>query len=382
MSSNAAGFNGERIDPLSGLTHTGNGYRAYNPSLMRFNSPDDWSPFGNGGVNPYTWCENDPINREDPSGHMSMAGISAIITGVLAVAGIFTAGYSLAVLAGFEPVLAAASIATETTGIAVGSVAGTEAAEAGITTTAASMEEMEMATLSSRSVAAIEEGVTDTRSLSGASLQAGRMMSHEAEAASSRVADATNVARTTMSSAERLSRGMRIFSGITGEFSNISLVTSHGIKWFGHGARAEKLAADFGLAALTLGWASGATSFVTDVGNMAQDALSAERSLLAYLRTYNVKSAGFAGAKALSYATEFTALGVLAGAVADPKNRTLSAVSPWLLATAQAGGLATKWWALRGPFQNGNDFLSGTYKGKYKSWTLPRWPEKKDNTLL
>ena len=63
------GFNGERQDPLSGVTHLGNGYRAYSPMLRRFACPDSESPFGVGGINPYVYCDNDPINRTDPSGH-------------------------------------------------------------------------------------------------------------------------------------------------------------------------------------------------------------------------------------------------------------------------------------------------------------------------
>ncbi|EXF92242.1 hypothetical protein HK44_015155 [Pseudomonas fluorescens HK44] len=43
------GFNGEMPDPLTGHYHLGNGYRQFNPVLMRFNSPDSWSPFGKGG---------------------------------------------------------------------------------------------------------------------------------------------------------------------------------------------------------------------------------------------------------------------------------------------------------------------------------------------
>jgi RHS repeat-associated protein len=63
------GFNGERQDPLSGVSHLGNGYRAYSPTLRRFTCPDSESPFGVGGINPYTYCDNDPINTIDPSGH-------------------------------------------------------------------------------------------------------------------------------------------------------------------------------------------------------------------------------------------------------------------------------------------------------------------------
>ena len=63
------GFNGERPDPLTGVSHLGNGYRAYNPILMRFTCPDNESPFGARGINPYAYCQNDPVNVADPSGH-------------------------------------------------------------------------------------------------------------------------------------------------------------------------------------------------------------------------------------------------------------------------------------------------------------------------
>jgi len=63
------GFNGEQPDPLTGHYHLGNGYRQFNPVLMRFNSPDSWSPFGEGGLNAYGYCEGDPINLVDRNGH-------------------------------------------------------------------------------------------------------------------------------------------------------------------------------------------------------------------------------------------------------------------------------------------------------------------------
>lgn len=63
------GFNGEQPDPVTGHYLLGNGYRAYNPVLMRFNSPDSLSPFGNGGLNAYAYCVGDPVNKSDPSGH-------------------------------------------------------------------------------------------------------------------------------------------------------------------------------------------------------------------------------------------------------------------------------------------------------------------------
>ncbi|VVO05137.1 RHS repeat-associated core domain-containing protein [Pseudomonas fluorescens] len=63
------GFNGERPDPVTGHYHLGNGYRQFNPVLMRFNSPDSWSPFGEGGLNAYGYCGGDSINEADPTGH-------------------------------------------------------------------------------------------------------------------------------------------------------------------------------------------------------------------------------------------------------------------------------------------------------------------------
>ncbi|MEG2041383.1 MAG: RHS repeat-associated core domain-containing protein, partial [Hafnia sp.] len=67
------GFNGERPDPVSGHYLLGNGYRAFNPVLMRFNSPDSLSPFGNGGLNSYLYCLGDPVNLHDPNGKYSLS---------------------------------------------------------------------------------------------------------------------------------------------------------------------------------------------------------------------------------------------------------------------------------------------------------------------
>ncbi|MCQ9473227.1 RHS repeat-associated core domain-containing protein [Pseudomonas alliivorans] len=67
------GFNGEPYDPVTGHYLLGNGYRAFNPVLMRFNSPDSLSPFEGGGLNAYAYCEGDPVNFEDPTGHVNVA---------------------------------------------------------------------------------------------------------------------------------------------------------------------------------------------------------------------------------------------------------------------------------------------------------------------
>jgi RHS repeat-associated protein len=66
------GFNGERPDPVTGHYHLGNGYRQFNPVLMRFNSPDSLSPFGKGGLNAYGYCSGDPVNQNDPTGHIKV----------------------------------------------------------------------------------------------------------------------------------------------------------------------------------------------------------------------------------------------------------------------------------------------------------------------
>ncbi|WP_347912133.1 RHS repeat-associated core domain-containing protein [Pseudomonas grandcourensis] len=66
--SSLLGFNGECLDGITGHYLLGQGKRVFNPALMRFNNPDELSPFGDGGINSYAYCENDPINFSDPSG--------------------------------------------------------------------------------------------------------------------------------------------------------------------------------------------------------------------------------------------------------------------------------------------------------------------------
>ncbi|MFV2949834.1 RHS repeat-associated core domain-containing protein, partial [Pseudomonas japonica] len=62
-------FNGELREAGTGWYLLGRGYRAYNPALMRFHSPDSLSPFGEGGLNPYMYCLGNPVRFRDPSGH-------------------------------------------------------------------------------------------------------------------------------------------------------------------------------------------------------------------------------------------------------------------------------------------------------------------------
>lgn len=80
-------FCGEHRDPLTGCYHLGNGYRQFNPVIMRFHSPDALAPFGDGGLNAYMYCEADPVNLHDPTGAVAVwvAPLQRILTGTLHV---------------------------------------------------------------------------------------------------------------------------------------------------------------------------------------------------------------------------------------------------------------------------------------------------------
>ncbi len=69
---NPLAFNGEQLNSATGCYFLGNGYRAYSPTLARFASPDNLSPFNNGGLNAYVYCAGDPINNTDPTGHFGL----------------------------------------------------------------------------------------------------------------------------------------------------------------------------------------------------------------------------------------------------------------------------------------------------------------------
>ncbi|OUM22763.1 hypothetical protein B8W72_30450 [Pseudomonas putida] len=57
-------YRGTPIDAATLNYLFGNGYRMFNPSVMRFHSP-----FGAGGINCYVYAQGDPVNFSDPSGH-------------------------------------------------------------------------------------------------------------------------------------------------------------------------------------------------------------------------------------------------------------------------------------------------------------------------
>ncbi|MFD9823549.1 RHS repeat-associated core domain-containing protein [Streptomyces violascens] len=110
---NILGYTGQYTDPITGCYHLGNGTRTYNPVLARFTTPDTLSPFGAGGINPYTYCLGDPINRIDPTGHLSWMAWLGIGLGVAGLAlTIVTGGASIAAAGGLMAALSAASTTT------------------------------------------------------------------------------------------------------------------------------------------------------------------------------------------------------------------------------------------------------------------------------
>ncbi|QHW08389.1 RHS repeat domain-containing protein [Pseudomonas putida] len=61
-------FNGEVREEALGWYLLGSGYRAYNPGLMRFHSPDSLPPEA-AGLNPYLYALGNPVKWRDPTGH-------------------------------------------------------------------------------------------------------------------------------------------------------------------------------------------------------------------------------------------------------------------------------------------------------------------------
>jgi RHS repeat-associated protein len=84
-------YNGERCETQTGCYLLGNGYRAYNPGLMRFHSPDSLSPFGEGGLNAYAYTEGDPVNYSDPTGH-ALYGFGWVVKLFSRVSKVFSKG--------------------------------------------------------------------------------------------------------------------------------------------------------------------------------------------------------------------------------------------------------------------------------------------------
>jgi RHS repeat-associated protein len=89
------GFNGEAVVPVTGHYLLGNGHRAFNPVLMRFNSPDKLSPFGRGGLNSYAYCLGNPVSFRDPTGQATEQTWQPWLIVGLAALGLVSAGVGL-----------------------------------------------------------------------------------------------------------------------------------------------------------------------------------------------------------------------------------------------------------------------------------------------
>jgi RHS repeat-associated protein len=71
--------------------------RYYSPEWRRFISPDDMSyldPDSVNGLNLYCYCNNDPVNYADPSGHSAILTATLILMGVGILAGLGYAAYT------------------------------------------------------------------------------------------------------------------------------------------------------------------------------------------------------------------------------------------------------------------------------------------------
>ncbi|MCF3156752.1 RHS repeat-associated core domain-containing protein [Pseudomonas juntendi] len=69
----AIGYNGEFMLENMHLYLLGQGHRGFSTEIGRFIAPDNaGSPFGRGGINAFTYCLNDPMNRKDETGMWSI----------------------------------------------------------------------------------------------------------------------------------------------------------------------------------------------------------------------------------------------------------------------------------------------------------------------
>lgn len=120
-------WNQEYVEPTSGLVYLRSRY--YHPTLMRFMTMDSLT-----AENRYSYCDGDPLNLVDPSGHASTGDILGLVFGsivgiVATVATGGAAGAAAAAVFGTESLVA--SVGAATLAGAAGAVAG-DATNAGI----------------------------------------------------------------------------------------------------------------------------------------------------------------------------------------------------------------------------------------------------------
>ncbi|MDQ0011178.1 RHS repeat-associated protein [Luteibacter jiangsuensis] len=70
-------YTGACVTPGTGAYALGR--RLYSPVLRRFLNPDPVSPFESGGLNRYTYCGGDPVNRTDPTGNTWRTWLTSIL---------------------------------------------------------------------------------------------------------------------------------------------------------------------------------------------------------------------------------------------------------------------------------------------------------------
>lgn len=104
---NTLGFNGCLFDDVSATYILGHGYRPYSPTTRTFLCKDSFSPYGVAGVNRYQYCNLDPVNNIDPSGHLSYSaqwglglGILGLFLSVIPIVGAIAGGTLLTVAGG------------------------------------------------------------------------------------------------------------------------------------------------------------------------------------------------------------------------------------------------------------------------------------------
>ena len=93
-SRNPIRYRGYYFDSETGFYYLNSRY--YSPEWRRFISPDDTAyldPETPNGLNLYCYCNNDPINYADPSGHLALWIITAIIGAVVGVGVIAAVDY-------------------------------------------------------------------------------------------------------------------------------------------------------------------------------------------------------------------------------------------------------------------------------------------------
>ncbi len=83
----ALNYTGAHRDGVTAAYPLGNGARWYMPGLMRFNAPDTLSPFEAGGPNAYLYCDDDPLDRVDPTGHLNWSMVARAVRRLLTRSG-------------------------------------------------------------------------------------------------------------------------------------------------------------------------------------------------------------------------------------------------------------------------------------------------------